>query len=228
LERERFFLLLAAGMSTRQASIEVGINGRTGRDWRRGVRKSSNLRIYPTSRVVGGKRSAQRPVSKRYLSEDERLEIADLHRAGRGVRAIARELGRDASTISRELRRNAHPASGDYRPHAAQRRAQARRSRPKQSKLAASPALLDLVQNALSRLKWSPEQISADLRRSHPDDPAMNVSHETIYQALYLQGRGELRRELARCLRTGRTVRKPQRRPDQRQPRFTDRDADNQ
>jgi IS30 family transposase len=222
LEREEFFLLLAAGMSTQQASNAVGINGRTGRDWRRGVRKTASLRIYPNSRVVGTVRRPKRTVSVRYLSESERLEIADLHLAGRGVRAIARELGRDASTISRELRRNAHPRSGDYRPYAAQRRADARRPRPKQSKLSANPLLLELVQDRLSRLKWSPEQISASLRREHPDDPAMNVSHESIYQALYLQGRGELRRELTRCLRTGRAVRKPQRRADQRQPRFTD------
>ncbi len=221
LERQRYFALLAAGMSNQQACNEVGINARTGRDWRRGVRKTANLRIYPDTRVVGVAR-ASAAVSGRFLNEDERITIADLRRAGQSVRAIARELGRDPSTVSRELRRNGHAGSGDYRPHAAQRRAQARRPRPKQSKLAANPLLLGKVQDWLSRLKWSPEQISAQLAVQHPDDPGMNVSHETIYQALYLQGRGELRRELTRCLRTGRAVRKPRRRADQRQPRFTD------
>jgi transposase, IS30 family len=221
LDRERFFALLAAGMSVQQASVEVGINTRTGRDWRRGVRKSRTARIYPDRPiVVAADFGSGRAISARYLSEDERVVIADLHRAGRGVRQIATELGRAPSTISRELTRNAHPDSGDYRPHAAQRRAAARRPRPKQSKLAASPALRKTVQDCLSRLKWSPEQISAHLARQHPQDQAMNVSHETIYQALYLQGRGELRRELAKCLRTGRAVRKPRRQARQRQSRF--------
>ena len=73
--------------------------------------------------MVAADFGAGKAVSPRYLSEDERIVIADLHRAGRGVRQIALELGRDPSTVSRELRRNAHPVSGDYRPHAAQRRA---------------------------------------------------------------------------------------------------------
>lgn len=225
LERDRFFTLLAAGMSTQQASAAVGINGRTGRDWRRGVRKSRSARIYPNNRVVGRadlEFGPSKKISARYLSEDERLQIADLHRAGQGVRAIARELGRDPATISRELRRNAHPDSGDYRPHAAQRRAHARRARPKGTKLASNPVLRATVQHCLGKLKWSPEQISAHLRQRFPHDPTMNVSPETIYQALYVQGRGELRRELTRCLRTGRAIRKPQRKPGERQPRFID------
>lgn len=218
LDRERFFALLAAGMSNQQACVEVGINARTGRDWRRGVRKTSKgARVYPDRPVVvAADFGAGKAISARYLSEDDRVVIADLHRAGQGVRMIAAAIGRAPSTISRELRRNAHPFSDDYRPHAAQRRAAARRPRPKLSKLAASPALRTTVQDCVSRLKWSPEQISAHLSVQHPDDPSMNVSHETIYQALYLQGRGELRRELSRCLRTGRAVRKPSRQAGQR------------
>ncbi|MCU1692301.1 MAG: family transposase [Frankiales bacterium] len=224
LDRECFFALLAGGMSVVQASAEVGINARTGRDWRRGVLKTgTGTRVYPDRPVVvAANFGFGKAISARYLSEDERVVIADLHRAGRGVRQIAAELGRQPSTVSRELTRNAHPDSGDYRPHAAQRRSAARRSRPKQGKLAASPALREAVQDCLSRLKWSPEQISAHLARQHPQDQAMNVSHETIYQALYLQGRGELRRELTTCLRTGRAVRKPRRQPGQRQSRFID------
>jgi IS30 family transposase len=227
LERERFFTLLAAGMTVQQASVAVGINGRTGRDWRRGVLKSSAVqgsRIYPCRSLPP--RSANSGPSKvinpRFLSEDERVQIADLHLTGASIRAIARELGRAPSTISRELTRNSDPRSGHYRPHAAQRRAWQRRVRPKMSKLAAQPVLRERVQHYLGALRWSPEQISAQLRRDRPDDPTMNVSHETIYQALYLQGRGELRRELARCLRTGRAVRKPRRRSDQRRSRFVD------
>ena len=223
-EREKFFALLAGGMSVSQASVQVGINARTGRDWRAGVRKGRGSRAYPAARPalpLVGVRSGQ-VLSPRFLSEAERIALADLHRAGQGVRAIARELGRDPGTVSRELSRNADPDSGEYHPHAAHWRAQKRRVRPKQRKLAASPALHAQVQDLLRRLKWSPEQISAHLGGLHPDDPTMNVSHETIYQALYLQGRGELRRELAKCLRTGRAVRKPRRQTGQRQSRFID------
>ncbi|MBB4957252.1 IS30 family transposase [Micromonospora polyrhachis] len=151
---------------------------------------------------------------------DDRILIADLRREGRSLRSIAAEVGRDPSTISRELRRNAHPGTGDYRPHAAQARAEQRRPRPKTGKLAANPRLRQAVQDGLDR-KWSPEQIVQRLRRDFPDQPGMHVTHETIYQALYVQGRGELRRELTRALRTGRAVRRPRRQPGQRQPRFT-------
>ncbi|HEX8868150.1 MAG TPA: IS30 family transposase [Lentzea sp.] len=160
------------------------------------------------------------PCSDRYLSVDERIVIADGLRAGRSLRSIARESGRSPSTISREIARNRHPGSGDYRPYAAQDRAEARRPRPKTGKIAACPELRDLVRGMLDD-RCSPEQISHRLRRDHPDRPELHVTHETIYQTLYLQGRGELRRELARALRTGRTVRKPRRTGDARQPRFT-------
>ncbi|WVH84890.1 IS30 family transposase [Lentzea sp. DG1S-22] len=160
------------------------------------------------------------PFSGRFLSLDERIVIADLLRAGRGVRSIAAELGRPPSTVSREIKRNAHPGSGDYRPHAAQDRADRRRPRPKTRKITACPELRERVQGMLDD-RFSPEQISRRLRRDHPDRPELHVTHETIYQTLYLQGRGELRRELARALRTGRTVRKPHRAPERRQPRFT-------
>jgi IS30 family transposase len=135
------------------------------------------------------------------------------------MRQIARELGRACSTISRELRRNAQPGSGDYRPHAAHRRALARRPRPKQGKIAANPQLRQSVQDGLDR-RWSPEQIVRRLRRDFPDRPGMRVTHETIYQALYVQGRGELRRELTRALRTGRAMRRPRRQAQQRTPRM--------
>ena len=160
-------------------------------------------------------------MSDRFLSLDERIVIADGLRAGRSQRSIAAELGRPPSTVSREITHNRHPESGDYRPYAAHRRAQTRRARPKTGKIAACPELWERVQGMLDD-RCSPEQISRRLRRDHPDRPELHVSHETIYQALYLQGRGELRRELARALRTGRTVRKPRRSGEARQSRFTE------
>jgi len=98
-----------------------------------------------------------------------------------------------------------------YRAWKADERARRRARRPKRAKLAASPRLRLEVQRLL-RLRWSPQQIAARLVLDHPDDPEMRVSHETIYQSLFLQGRGALRKELARCLRTGRAQRRPQQR----------------
>ena len=137
----------------------------------------------------------------------EREEVACLHAAGRGVRAIARELGRDPGTVSRELRRNIG-ARGVYRASTAQQKADARSRRPKPAKLASNLRLRREVQTRLGQNR-SPEQIAARLRHDFPDDAEMWVSHETIYQALYVQGRGALRRELAVCLRTGRAMRRP-------------------
>jgi transposase, IS30 family len=104
-----------------------------------------------------------------------------------------------------------------YRASVAQWKAEqrARRPKPHLRKLATRPELHAQVQTWLTK-RWSPEQIMASLRADYPDRPEMQVSHETIYQALYVQGRGELRRELARCLRTGRAVRKPRRIPGER------------
>ncbi|MFD9036695.1 IS30 family transposase [Streptomyces sp. NPDC059567] len=159
-----------------------------------------------------------------HLREDERIHIADRLREKASIRTIAAELGRSPSTISREVQRNRTVLHGYnnrwyYRPHAAQRRADARRPRPKTGKIGGNPRLRDYIQDRLER-RWSPEQIANQLRRDFPDDLEMHVVHETIYQALYVQGRGVLRRELVRCLRTGRARRKPHRQATSRQKRF--------
>jgi IS30 family transposase len=99
----------------------------------------------------------------------------------------------------------------------AQHKAELRARRPKPSKLASSPRLHELVQTKLLE-KLSPEQIAAELRQEFPDDPCMQLSHESIYRSLFVQGRGELRRELTKCLRTGRAIRRPRRRTDTRSP----------
>lgn len=140
------------------------------------------------------------------LSADERAEIRVGLEAGRSLREIARRLGRSGSTISREV--NAHGGRTAYRPMAAHRQAFERARRPKQTKIAGNDELRAAVTADLERL-WSPQQIACRLRHVFPDRPEMWVSHETIYKSLYVQGRGELRRELARCLRTGRATRRP-------------------
>jgi transposase, IS30 family len=157
------------------------------------------------------------PLSARFLSLAEREEIAAGAAGGLGVRQIAARLGRAPSTISRELARNR--ARGGYRAVAADRRARARRSRPRPAKLAAGGELREYVRAGLGKF-WSPEQISAKLRKEFPGRPEMRVCHETICQSIYIQGRGALRRELAACLRTGRAVRRPRRRADERRGRI--------
>ena len=223
--RIRFLELLNRGMTSLQASREVGVNERTGRDWAKGIFKSAGRRYASDGSLIWAPATRprvppeERVISARYLSIAERIEIADLHRQQLSVRQIAKQVGRDPATISRELRRNAHPGSGDYRPWAAQRRSATRRARPKPGKIAGNQELRRFIAQGLHR-RWSPEQISRRLVTAFPDRPELRVTHETIYQALYVQGRGELRRELAKCLRTGRAVRKPHRQPDQRRPRF--------
>ena len=139
------------------------------------------------------------------------------------MREIARAIGRDPSTVSRELRRvPANPVSKRrhlYRASTAQADADAAAKRPKDAKLATNLRLRREVQRRLKD-NHSPEQIAERLREDFPDDPEMWVSHETIYQSLYVQSRGALKRELAKNLRTGRTVRKPHRTSEQRRERF--------
>jgi transposase, IS30 family len=215
-EREEYFRLMDQGLSSAEACKLVGINYRTGKKWRNGHHSpGAGMKPIPPAR-----RAAPDSGPSRYLTEDERIHIADRLREQAGIREIAAELGRSPSTVSREVRRNAHPGSGNYRPHAAQRRAEDRRPRPKPSKIGSDPELREYIAARLGR-KWSPEQICQALRKDFPGRPEMHVAHETIYQALYVQGRGELRRELARALRTGRACRKPRRQAQQRQPRYS-------
>ncbi|WP_410176203.1 IS30 family transposase [Streptantibioticus cattleyicolor] len=203
------------GLSNKEACRIVGINEKTGRRWRNGRSADRRQKAAPPIHAVV-------PPSgpSRYLREDDRIYIADRLREKATVRAIAAELGRSPSTVSREIRRNRHPGNGQYRPHAAQARADARRPRPKPGKISQNPELRRFIQDRL-HLRWSPEQICQALRAQFPQRPEMHVVHETVYQALYVQGRGELRRELARALRTGRARRKPRRQAQQRQPRFS-------
>jgi IS30 family transposase len=169
-------------------------------------------------RAGGVKSNGPRPACGRYLSVGEREEIAVGLAAGEPVRAIAVRLGRSPSTISREVRRNSR-GRRHYRALAAQGQAQWRARRPKTAKLAGNAELRAWVQGKLE-LRWSPEQISVMLEWEFPDDPGMRVSHEAIYQSIYVQGRGALRRELAVCLRTGRALRKPRRKEGERRGRI--------
>ena len=230
----RFLELLGSGWSVRRAAREVGVNPRTGRDWRDGIRKGRNTRIHPDGTVVDyttGSRTisvvtttkygdgAARPISDRYLSLRDRLAIADGRLTGQSMTRIAAGIGKHTSTVSREIATRS--IDGLYLPYLADVAAARARARPKASKLVSNQDLREAVQDGLSR-RYSPEQISHRLVRDVPDDESMRVSHETIYQALYFQARGGLKREVAQALRSGRTHRKPHRAPDQRTHRFID------
>jgi IS30 family transposase len=140
------------------------------------------------------------------LSAAERESIRAGLDSGESFRVIASRLGRAPSTVSREVGANGGPKA--YQGWRAHRRASELARRPKVAKLAACPRLRVQVETWLEEELWSPVQIAAQLRVEFPHDPMMRVSPETIYQSLYVQGRGALRKELAACLRTGRAIRR--------------------
>ena len=232
--RAEYDRLRASGMRRRDAAVLVGVHDRTAQDWDKGIRKIGDSRLHPDGRLVdyttGMCSRADTPTSPavaaleadlhpRFLTLAEREQIADLRRQKTSLREIGRQLGRPASTIKREV--DSRSKDGVYRPYAAQRAWTTSRARPKDSKLAQDGPLRDYVVTKLA-MRWSPEQICHALLKEFPDDESMRVSVETIYQAIYVQARGGLRREVAAALRTGRTRRKPHQHPDQRTPRFVD------
>jgi transposase, IS30 family len=185
---------IRAGLGVEEAAAAAGVSRNGAWKW---------------LRAAGGvKGNGERAGSGRYLSAAEREEIAVGLARELPLREIARRLGRSPSTVSREVRRNS--LGGTYRAHLAGREARERARRPKPAKLAVNDELREWVQQKLEK-NWSPEEISHRLRVEFPDRAEMRVSHETIYQSLYVQGRGALRRELARHLRTGRSLRRPRR-----------------
>jgi IS30 family transposase len=193
-ERVRLVLdHLAAGLNPAQAARAAGV---------------SKSFAYDLHHKMGGVyRPPEVSYCDRYLSREERYELARLRECGLSVRAVAARLGRSPSTISRELARNADPRTGQYQPERAHRLAWERQRRPKCSKLSQDPQLHQVVQQLLT-CRYSPQQISGRLKVLYPEEEGMRVSHETIYQSIYVYPRGQLRRELQACLRSGRAVRR--------------------
>ena len=201
-----FWAALQAGEFIADAAVAVGTYRKQGTRW---------------VAACGGVRPRRgRNLKGRCLSFAEREEIALSRAQGETIRMIARRLGRSPSTISRELKRNADRCDG-YRATTAHALAFERASRPKPAKLATNLQLRAIVQDDLLR-RFSPEQIAGRLRRQFPEEREMWVSPETIYQSLYVQSRGALKRELTRYLRTGRALRKPGRQAGQRKNRIPD------
>jgi IS30 family transposase len=192
--RRRFWEELRAGGTVTDAAGRAGVNRSTAANW---VSQAGGVippRVSPSNR----------------LTFQDREEIWFGHSNGDSIRLIAARLGRAPSTISRELRGGM--TGRGYRPSFAEQRSRDRARRPRGGKLAQNDRLREYVQTGLGA-EHSPEQISLRLRRDFPDDLEMRVSHETIYQALYVEGRGALRRELVTALRTGRALRKSRGRP---------------
>jgi len=215
-----FWEQIAKGLLAEEAAGVVGVAQAVGGRWfhNAGGMSPFDLKFQP---------------SGRYLSFAEREEIALLKAQDKGVREIARVIGRDPGTVSRELRRNAATRGGklQYRASVAQWKADMAARRPKNAKLVANPRLHGYGtpiagpqppkftgRNKPHRkyrrwsLAWSPEQIANRLKVDFPEDDSMRISHEAIYQSLYIQGRGALKRELVWCLRTGRALRVPRER----------------
>lgn len=228
-----FWGRVSDGWTAAEAGVAVGVSEHTGLRW---FREAGGVK----PRLIEPSTSGPRP----RLCLHERIEIEFGVRNEESLQSIGRRLERAASTIKREIDNNGlhnvdHPErkSGYRRKEAfgarqsgrsatvrycaltAQAYADRRAHRPKPSKLVVNDKLHDEVQTRLLD-EHSPEQIARRLPMDFPDDTEMRVSHETIYQSIYVQGKGNLRRELHTCLRTGRALRKPQRRPAERRGRI--------
>lgn len=198
-QRQRVRQLQSDGMRVADVAREIGCS------------------LSTVKRVMAGRgkreeRATHWSPGPRRLSLQEREEISLGLGREESFSAIGSGLGRSTSTISREV--NANGGRDHYRAWQAHDRAHLEARRPKRAKLD-DPRLAQQVTEWLEQW-WSPEEITRRLPIEFPHDPMMRVSHETIYQSIYVQGRGELSRELARCLRTGRTQRRPRDRVEKR------------
>jgi len=237
-DRVRFWEAIARGVSSEAAAVETGVAPAVGTRWFRQSGGMPSVALGPLS----GRYLSFAEREEIAILHAQGIGVRAIARlTGRAASTISRELRRNASTRGGEAR---------YRATTAQWHAERRARRPKVSKLAANERLRDYVQERLAgtiarpdgvvvgpavafigrrhgrradrrwATAWSPEQITNRLRVEFPDDPAMRISHEAIYQALYIQGRGALKRELVACLRTGRALRVPRARTQGRGKHF--------
>jgi IS30 family transposase len=199
-EVDEVWVRLKAGHAVKGTARQLGLPSSTLRDY---LARCGGVQPVPRRRRCGR------------LSLEDREEISRGLAAGRSLRGIAASLGRAPSTISREVAANG--GRWGYRATRSDRAAWDRATRPKLCKLAGNVVLAGIVEAKLRR-RWSPQQIAGWLKLTYPDDPEMQVSHESIYRTLFVQSRGALNRELAVYLRTGRTIRRPRgvRMPDGR------------
>ncbi len=201
--RERFLELMCSGSSFLSASVAVGASGSTARNW---WRQSGGMEVDL------GRRGGLRDLGTtgppgRYLSHDERAVIQFGRLQGLSYSVIAAGIGRDKSVVFREVQRNASP-DGVYRASVADVRARQRRHRPKPFKLIQNSGLCRRIEGWMDD-GWSPKLIAHALAQDAGGDKTERVSHETIYQALYVQPRGSLRADLSKQLSLKRRARVP-------------------
>lgn len=185
--KRRYFELIRTGMSGAAAAARVGVSLSCGSLW-----------FIDAGRV----NFVETPISSRFLSQDDRIEIADGLVRGDAVKSIAVRIGKSYQTVYREIKRN-RKSDGRYQPWYAHNQAHLRRRRPKPRRLVVHIGLREAVAGKLAK-RWSPAQISRWLRRQYPRRPGWHVCHETIYESVY---RGLIVPAGQEALRTGRTYR---------------------
>ncbi len=237
--RVRFWEAIARGLSSEDAAAEAGMSSAVGARWFREAGGMPPLKLVP----VSGRYLSFAEREEIAILNAQEVGVREIsRRLGRSPSTISRELRRNASTRSNELSYRAttaqwHAERRASRPKVAKLAANDRLREYVQDRLSGTIARPDgeLVPGPDVRFggrrhgrradrrwakAWSPEQISNRLRVDFPDDETMRISHEAIYQALYVQGRGALKRELVACLRTGRALRVPRARTNQRGKKF--------
>ena len=214
--RLEFFERVCGGASLVAAVAAVGVARGTGRAW---WRKSAPMELVvqlgrygglvgdPPAMVLGEPGPEPSPGKRRALTGWDRSAIAVGLRCGASYAQIGAMIGRDKSVVCRELNRNRGP-DGSYWAPLAHRAAHERRRRPKEFRLLANPGLCRRIEEWMDQ-GWSPKLIAAMLKRDHATMIMDRVCHETIYQALYVQTRGQLRADLSQKLSLKRRERKP-------------------
>jgi transposase, IS30 family len=198
--REAFWVAMRSGADTAAAAVIAGVSETAGQRW---VKQAGYVPLTPAP-VMEPVLAARPPRAP--LSFTERYRLEELMEAGCAPPRAAEVLARHRDTIGREISKGM--TTSGYRAWVGQEVAEANRKRPKQRKLSANPVLLAEVLQRLEA-RHSPEQIAGRLRADFPDDPEMWVSPETLYQAIYVQPRGELAKDVKSALRTGRIKRRP-------------------
>jgi transposase, IS30 family len=214
-EREEFFELVCSGLSLKRAAELSGVSENAGREWWRRSGAMNLIRLGAVGGLVGSAPArvpgmlgpGEPPRKRRPLTSEDRSAIAVGLMCGCSYARIGVMIGRDKSVICREVARNRGP-DGSYWGPVAHRAAHERRRRPKATRLAQNPGLCRWIEDRMDE-GWSPKLIAQVLRRDDPCVSMNRVGHETIYQSLYVQTRGELRKDLYRRLSLKRRQRKP-------------------
>ena len=210
--RAHYVRLVQEGYSYASAARKACVRIDTARVWRNGKKRGNRKSELPIEPFYN--RGMQRnplpdiKYSGKFLTLEERIKIHALLHEGKSHRDIAQELNRHHSCVSREIAKN-KDNDGNYAPVMAQKQFHSRLLRPKQLKTDKNTGLWICILRMLEEY-WSPMQISKHLKETNPDNPEMRLSHESIYKAIYIQGKGHLKDKLRKLLRQGRTGRKPQ------------------